>query len=677
MVTPVTVDVQVELLRNQLRQHNYAYYVLDQPTISDAAYDRLYRQLVALEAQYPDLITPDSPTQRVGNRLDGRLPVITHRYALYSLDNAFNREELEAFHQRVLKLTGREQVEYAIELKIDGLAVTLTYQQGLFQLGATRGDGEQGEDISANLRTIRSLPLRLRPLPGQTTPFPDEIVVTGEVYMPRQAFEALNRERQDQDEKIFANPRNAAAGSIRQLDPAIAAKRKLDVFIYSGQLGPLAGQTQFETLKRIRELGFRTSPHVQICQSMDEVWDFCQHWHQASVDLPFAIDGIVIKVNDLALQAQLGYTAKTPRWAIAYKFPAEQSVTRVHEITLHVGRTGAVTPVAELEPVFLAGSQVSRATLHNQDELQRKDVRKGDWVVVQKAGEIIPEVVRSLPEKRTGAETVFAYPENCPVCQTPLQPDESGPIIRCPNEACPERVKGRLIHFVSRDAMDIDGLGEALIDQLLAAKLISDAADLFALKLEHLVVLERMGEKSAQNLVTELAQKKQNVPLPRFLHALGIRHVGKGTAQLLVEEFPALEALQAATLEDLVNVKGIGPQIAESVVQFFQAESTNQLLDKFFNAGLTLAKVEPVEATAERPFAQKNFVLTGSLSEMSRTEAGKRIEALGGRVKGTISKNIDYVIVGDKAGSKLAKAQSLGLNILDEAAFLEILRGSE
>lgn len=677
MVSPASVELQLEALRNTLHQHNYAYYVLDQPSISDPEYDRLYRQLVLLEEQYPELITPDSPTQRVGTKLDGKLPVVTHRYPLYSLDNAFDREELEAFHQRVLKLSGRETIEYVVELKIDGLAVTLNYKGGAFALGATRGDGAQGEDITANLRTIRSLPLKLNSQPSGLSSDQQELVVTGEVFMPRSAFEQLNHERQDNGEKIFANPRNAAAGSIRQLDPAIAAQRNLDIFIYSGQLGVATPSTHSATLKQLQQLGFKVSPYLEICQNMDEVWQVCQHWYEAAIKLPFAIDGIVVKVNDLALQKELGFTAKNPRWAIAYKFPAEQSVTQVHSITLQVGRTGAVTPVAELEPVFLAGSLVSRATLHNQEELQRKDVREGDWVVVQKAGEIIPEVVRSLPEKRQGNEKVFHYPESCPICQTALKADESGPIIRCPNESCPARIRGNLIHFASRTAMDIDGLGEALIEQLLQAKLVSDAADFFTLTTESLSLLERMGQKSAQNLINELNAKKVRVPMERFLHALGIRHVGKGTAQLLVDHLQSWERLEQASAEELTEIKGIGPQIAESVVQYFNADSTRALLQKFWQAGLSLQEPEPTPAGESSPFQGKSFVLTGSLTAMSRSEAGKKIEALGGRVKGTISRSIDYVIVGDKAGSKLTKAQSLGLNILDEAAFLEILKGSD
>ncbi|PKL76075.1 MAG: DNA ligase (NAD(+)) LigA, partial [Candidatus Melainabacteria bacterium HGW-Melainabacteria-1] len=534
---------------------------------------------------------------------------------------------------------------------------------------ATRGDGIQGEDVTANLRTIRSLPLRLNPPQGQD--LPQRLVVHGEVYMPKVAFERLNADREAQDESLFANPRNAAAGSLRQLDPAITASRALDLFIYSGRLGELKPVSHSQTLLMASQMGFRTSPYVKLCKGIDAVWEQVEAWYEAAVGFAFAIDGIVIKVDNLRQQEELGFTAKTPRWAIAYKFPAEQAITRVRGVTLQVGRTGAVTPVAELEPVFLAGSRVARATLHNAEELRRKDVRIGDWVVIQKAGEIIPEVVRSLPDKREGTESVYAYPETCLTCGTALVPDPSGPIIRCPNEVCSDRVEAGLIHFVGRDALDIDGLGEALIQQLLKAGLISGPADLFSLTSEQLLGLERMGERSSDKLMAELARKKCEVPLDRFLHALGIRHVGKGVAQLLVEAFPSLDDLRAAEREQLESVRGIGRQIAESVVAYFGSQSTQTLLARFVEVGLT---IRPATARpAAGPLSGQSFLLTGSLTAMSRPEAGKQIEALGGSVKGTISKTLDYVIVGEKPGSKLQKAQSLGLKVLDETEFLSLL----
>ncbi len=662
-VSSLSAHTEIQNLREHLHRHNYLYYVLEQPELSDAQYDQLYRRLVDLEMAHPELISTDSPTQRVGAKLDGRLPVVTHTHPLYSLDNAFNRAELESFHERVLKLTGATQIEYAVELKIDGLAVTLSYEEGQLILAATRGDGVQGEDITANLKTLRSIPLRL-----QGTDYPRSLTVTGEAFMPKLSFEQVNAQQAAEGKKLFANPRNAASGSIRQLDPSITASRQLDLFIYNGYL---EAESHSETLKQLYGFGFKISPYLKVCQTLEEVWDTCQAWHTEALDLPFAIDGVVIKVNSIAHQQALGYTAKTPRWAIAYKFPAEQAVTRVKDITLQVGRTGAVTPVAELEPVFLAGTQVMRATLHNQQELQRKDVRIGDAVWVQKAGEIIPEVLSSIPERRQGNERVFTYPEACPVCQHTLVPDSDGPIIRCPNEACPDRVRGNLIHFVSRKAMDIDGLGEALIEQLMHEGLVRNAADLFYLTVDDLIHLERMGKKSSEKLIETLNEKKHNVDLARFLHGLGIRHVGLGNARLLVEHYPSLSALQAANREDLEAIKGVGPQIAESVTRYFKVPGTQTLLERFSAAGLSFAVPEKKSTTGA--LQGKSFVLTGTLQQMGRSEAAKILESLGGSVKGTISKQIDYVIVGDKPGSKAAKAESLGITLLTEADFLALI----
>ncbi|MBF2052640.1 MAG: NAD-dependent DNA ligase LigA [Candidatus Sericytochromatia bacterium] len=668
MLTAEHAQERISVLQEELTRYAHAYYVLDQPLVSDAVYDHLYQELLALEQAHPELVSEDSPTQRVGAKLDGRLPAVQHQYPLYSLSNVFSYAELLAFHERVLKLAEREQVDYAVELKIDGLAVSLTYGQGRLSLGATRGDGSEGEDVTPNLRTIRSLPLKLNTL---DEPVPEQLIVTGEVFMPKAAFEQLNQEREAAGETLFANPRNAAAGSIRQLDPQIAAARQLDLFIYGGRLqaGP---DSHSETLERLKHWGFKISPFLVICSDPEAVWAQCQQWYEAAVSFPFAIDGVVIKVNDLALQAQLGYTAKTPRWATAYKFPAEEAITRIQRIQLQVGRTGAVTPVAELEPVFLAGTRVSRATLHNAEEIRRKDIHEGDWVAIEKAGEIIPKVLRVLSSKRTGQEKAFVPPTHCPVCQTALQQESQGPLIYCPNTRCPERVKEQLLHFVSRQAMDIDGLGRALVEQLLQTGKIQDAADLFALAVEDLAHLERMGPKSAQKLVRELAQKKQDVPLARFLHALGIRHVGKGVAQLLAEHCLSLSALEQAEQVELETIKGIGPQIAESVSAYFSSPSWPHLRERFMAHGLTLAVALPAEQ-ATGLLTGKSLVLTGTLTRMTRPEATAAVEALGGRVKGTISRQTDYVIVGENPGSKLQKAQALGLTLLDETAFLEMI----
>lgn len=664
---------EAEALRAELLYHNYCYYVLDQPKISDSAYDRLYRRLRELELAHPELITPDSPTQRVGAKISGKFAPVAHRVPLLSLDNAFNRTELEAFHQRILKLSGRKQVDYVVELKIDGLAVSLTYISGSFHLGATRGDGLIGEDVTANLRTIRSLPLKLLPEPGRE--LPEWLNPCGEVYLSKSVFAQLNQEQMLKGQKLFANPRNAAAGSLRQQDPAITASRKLDLFIYAGNFpADWHFPTHAAMLSWFRDRGLPTSPYVQVCSSIEEVWEVCENWQRQGPELPFAIDGVVIKVNDLALQQTLGVTSKFPRWAIAFKFPAEQALSRVRQISLQVGRTGVLTPVAELEPVFLAGSLVSRATLHNLEEIHRKDIRIGDVVVIQKAGEIIPEILRSLPEKRTETLPVFNYPADCPVCHHPLVPDESGPMIRCVNEACPGRFKGALQHFVSRDALDIEGMGEALIEQLVDRRLVKDFADLFSLRYEQLVELERMGPKSAENLLQQLRKCREAIPLARFIFALGIRHVGKEVAQVLVEHFGSLDALQQADVASIQAIHGIGPQIAESVVQYFQNPQNRLLLKKFIRLGINFVAPQP-RTQKVLPLSGKSFVLTGTLQAMTRSQATAWIEKQGGSVKGTISSKIDYVIVGDKAGSKLDKAQKLGLTILDETAFLELMRG--
>lgn len=668
-----SVEQELATLRERIDAHNYRYYVLDAPEILDAEYDHLYRQLLDLEAAYPLFITPDSPTQRVGAKAAGRFPTVRHEMPLFSLNNAFTREELDDFHQRVLKLANREQVTYAVELKIDGLAISLTYQAGQLSLGATRGDGTEGEDVTLNLRTIRSLPLRLRQQEGQV--LPDWLNPCGEVYMPKAAFEQLNAEQAVKGDKIFANPRNAAAGSLRQLDPQITAGRQLDMFIYSGHArGGVPFHTHGEMLDYFRQLGLRVSPYVDICHTMDEVWAVCEKWRTEGRHLPFAIDGVVIKVNELALQQELGFTAKFPRWAIAFKFPPEEAITRVRDIVLQVGRTGAVTPVAELEPVFLAGSTVARATLHNREEMLRKDIRIGDYVLIRKAAEIIPEVIRVLSEKRVGTEILFIYPDACPTCHSPLQPDERSPLILCLNWNCPDRLKGRLSHFVSRHAMDIEGFGDVLIEQLVDTGRVKDIADVLGLTRSDLLALERIGEKSADNLLLAMATKKQNVPLGRFLFALGIRHVGKEVALLLAEAFPSLELLQQASSEQLTAIHGIGQQIAESVMGFFADPATPEVLDKFHQAGLTLLLPIPGEMV-DGPLSGQSFVITGTLDTMGRNDAAAELEKLGGSVKDTISKKITCVIVGKNPGSKLEKAEKLGLRILEEDAFLAMIRG--
>lgn len=670
MMTIEPILAEIEPLRELLHAYNHAYYVLDRPLVSDAEYDRQYRRLVELEQAYPALIVADSPTQRIGNKPAGKFQSITHPVPLYSLDNAFGLDELTAFHQRVQRLTGLTEIEYITELKIDGLAISLIYQEGCFVSGATRGDGTEGEDVSLNLRTIKTLPLKLKSVPLlKHMPWFNPC---GEVYMSKQAFESLNEQRQQEDQAIFANPRNSAAGSLRQLDPEITAKRQLDLLVYSAHFSaapPMA--THAEVLDFLTAVGFKVSPHRRLCHSLEAVWQFCQEWYQQASNLPFAIDGIVIKVNSLALQQQLGFTAKSPRWAIAYKFPAEQAMTRIQDIILQVGRTGAVTPVALLQPVMLAGSCVSRATLHNPEEMQRKDIRIGDWVWIQKAGEIIPEILQVIVERRTGAERGFIYPTDCPICHQPLTPDAQGPVIRCLNQDCPARFKQRLLHFVSRDALNIEGMGPALIERLLEHHLLADAADILALTLEQLLPLEHMGEKSARNLLAQIQLSTQNVPLARLIFALGIRHVGREVAEWLAQSFGSLSALQAATREQLMHLSGIGPQIAEGVVQFWAMTENGHLIDKLVSLGLTIAN--PSQSLADdlqRPWLGQSFVLTGTLQQMTRTTAEAKIVELGGVVKGSVGRKVTVVIAGENPGSKLEKAQALGIAVWDETTFL-------
>lgn len=669
----ITIKEQIEQLRETLIRYNHAYYILDSPLVSDAEYDRTYHKLVDLEHQNPQFITPHSPTQRVGAKLDSRLPNIQHEFKLYSLDNAFNKEDLEAFHQRVVKWSEQKEIEYIAELKIDGLAVTMTYENNQLTLGATRGDGIEGEDVTINLKTIREIPLKLIAQHANYS----KITVGGEVYMSKASFNALNKQRASEEQNLFANPRNAAAGSLRQLDPNITAQRQLSIFIYSGNFGEdIVIQKHSEVFENLSKMGFKTSPFYKICQSIDEVWDICQKWAIEGQSLPFAIDGVVIKVNALGLQRSLGYTAKSPRWAIAYKFPAEQAVTRVNDITLQVGRTGAITPVAELETVLLAGSQVSRATLHNRDEMLRKDIRIGDQVWIQKAGEIIPEVVSVLTERRNGSEVIFEYPDLCPICDKEITQDENGPVIRCLNWDCPAQIKERIVHFVSRYAMNIDGIGIALIEQLVNLNLIQNPADLFTLTREQLIALERMGEKSADNLLTQLEFSKTNTTLERFIYSLGIRYVGRETASLLGKNFNSLESIIMASQDAFTQIKGIGGQTAQSLWEYFESSSNLAMIKQFKELGLIIPESE-LQSKEDLPLSGQSFVLTGSLTSMSRSEALKWIEALGGTVKSSVSKNLDFLIVGDKPGSKLAKANKLNIPILDETAFLEKIKERE
>lgn len=656
-------QLKIEKLRELINYHNYRYYVLDDPEVSDAEYDSLMKELEALEREYPDLITPDSPTQRVGGAVLNGFQAVTHAIPLLSLANAYSQEELDSFDRRVRELLSSPP-RYTAELKIDGLAISLLYRDGVFIRGATRGDGQTGEDITNNLRTIRSIPLKLRePLAG-------DLEVRGECYMDKRAFEQLNKAQEEKGEKLFANPRNAAAGSLRQLDPKVTSERQLNVFLYGlGYSDALPPDSHYETLQWLSSLGFRTNPETQVFDSIDGVKEFIQYWHEKRESLPYDIDGIVVKVDSRVQQELLGTTAKSPRWAVAYKFPAMQKTTKVEDIIVQVGRTGAVTPLAILEPVFIAGSTVSRASLHNEDYVKEKDIRIGDTVVIQKAGDIIPEVVRSVPELRDGSERVFQMPQSCPACGTRLVREAGEAVWRCDNSQCPAKLVEGLVYFASRDALDIEGMGPAVVQQLVDAGLVKNPADIFKLTKEQLLGLDRFGERSAAKLVASIEEAKGR-GLARLLTALGILHVGTQTAASLAAYFGSMEKLVTATEDQLAQVPDIGPVVASSISAFFQNPKNIQLIEELKKLGVKMD--EPKQSRGEA-FSGKTFVVTGTLSQFSRKEAKDAIESLGGKTTESVSKNTDYLVVGEKPGSKLDKARELGISILDEQQFIDML----
>lgn len=660
-------EKKVKDLHNLLNQYNYEYHVLDQPSVPDAEYDRLMRELIELEEQFPELKTEDSPTQRVGGEILDMFEKVEHQSQMLSLGNAFNEQDLRDFDRRVRQGAG-ENVSYVCELKIDGLAVSLRYEDGLFILGATRGDGSIGENITANLKTIRSIPLRLK---ENVT-----MEVRGEAFMPRRSFEKLNKAKEENGEEPFANPRNAAAGSLRQLDPRLAAKRNLDIFVYGiANAGNTGIVSHSEGLDFLDSLGFKTNKERKICESIEEVIEYVQGWTHKRPDLSYDIDGIVIKVDSLEEQEQLGATAKSPRWAIAYKFPAEEVVTTLRDIELSVGRTGVVTPTALLEPVRVAGTTVQRASLHNEDLIREKDIKIGDRVVVKKAGDIIPEVVNVLADRRTGEEQDFNMPTHCPECESELVRLDGEVALRCINPKCPAQIREGLIHFVSRNAMNIDGLGEKVISQLFAENLIKDVADIYKLTYEQLIQLERMGEKSVNNLLQAIQNSKGN-SLEKLLFGLGIRHVGAKAAKTLAQEFSHMEALEKASRDDLTAINEIGEKMADSIVSFFEQEEAHELIAELKAAGVNMAYNGPKPVSAESSdsfFAGKTVVLTGKLEIMSRNEAKDKIEALGGKVSGSVSKKTDVVIAGEEAGSKLTKAQELGVEVWNEERLVEEL----
>ncbi|MFJ7679461.1 NAD-dependent DNA ligase LigA [Peribacillus sp. NPDC046944] len=652
-------------LQTLLNQYSYEYYVLDQPSVPDAEYDRLLRDLIELEEKFPELKTPDSPTQRVGGAILDMFEKVEHTTPMLSLGNAFNEDDLRDFDRKVRQAVG-ENYSYVCELKIDGLAVTLQYENGYFIKGATRGDGTIGEDITENLKTIKSIPLKIRK--------PIGIEVRGEAFMPKRSFEGLNAAKEERGEEPFANPRNAAAGSLRQLDPKLAAKRNLDIFLYAiADLGETGVGSHGEALDLLDELGFKTNKERKTCSNIDEVLAYIENWTEQRPNLAYDIDGIVVKVDSLEQQDELGFTAKSPRWAIAYKFPAEEVVTTLRSIELNVGRTGVLTPTAVLDPVRVAGSTVQRASLHNEDLIREKDIRIGDQVVVKKAGDIIPEVVNVLVERRTGEEVEFQMPTECPECESELVRLEGEVALRCINPKCPAQIREGLIHFVSRTAMNIDSMGEKVISQLFKEELIHDVADIYKLTYDQVIELERMGEKSVNKLLQAIEASKSN-SLEKLLFGLGIRHVGSKAAKTLAREFGTMDALSKASREQLTGINEIGEKMADSVVAYFEQEEVHALLEELKSAGVNLAykgvRAIPVEEI-DSIFAGKTVVLTGKLHQLTRNEAKEKLEALGANVAGSVSKKTDLVVAGEDAGSKLEKAESLGVLVWDEERLIE------
>ncbi|MBC7327204.1 NAD-dependent DNA ligase LigA [bacterium] len=662
---------RIEELRKLIEYHNYRYYVLDSPEISDAEYDALMRELMELEEKFPQFITPDSPTQRVGAPPLEVFPTYRHRVPMLSLQNAFSEEDLIAFDRRIKRFLGmdeKEIIEYCAELKMDGLAVSLVYENGILTHGATRGDGFEGEEVTPNLKTIRSIPLRIN-IPNP----PAFIEVRGEVIMHKKDFEELNRQRAEMGEPLFANPRNAAAGSVRQLDSSITAQRKLDIFCYGiGYCEGYEFQTQYQVLETLRSWGFKVNPHFRLCKGIEEAIEYCREWTEKHHELPYETDGTVIKVNSIALQNELGTLARSPRWAIAFKFPAEQGITQIEDIIVQVGRTGTLTPVAVLKPVEVGGVTISRATLHNEDEIKRLGVKIKDWVVVQRAGEVIPEIVAVVTSRRTGEEIDFKMPDKCPVCgsQVVRLPDEVA--YRCINYSCPAQVKERIYHFASRDAMNIEGLGKEWVDKLVDSGLIKDAADLYYLKLWDLLKLERMGERLARKLLDNIEKSKNN-ELYRLIYALGIRHVGESTARLLAQHFGSLERLMNASLEEIAQIPGIGPVVGESIYRFFREPHNRELIEKLKKAGVKMTEEEKV-GPEEKPLAGQRIVFTGALRSMERSKAEEIVAKLGGIPSSSVSRNTTLVVVGENPGSKYQRAIELGIKTINEEEFLEMIR---
>jgi len=662
-----TIKKRVEKLREEIEYHNYRYYVLDKPEISDAQYDRLMRELEKLEEQYPELRSPNSPTQRVGAPPLEAFEIVRHTLSMLSLANAFDEAETKDFDKRVKKFLGTTQdIEYIAEPKLDGLAVELVYEKGHFIVGSTRGDGVNGENITRNLRTIRTIPLQLI---RKEIPVPERLEVRGEVIMQMKRFQELNRRREEAGEPLFANPRNAAAGSVRQLDSKITARRPLEIYCYG--VGEVRGRTfksHWEILQAFPKWGLRINPHIQRCRSIDDVLQYYHEMNEKRESLPYEIDGIVIKVDRLDLQTRLGEIARSPRWALAFKFQPKQETTKILDIIVQVGRTGALTPVAVMEPVKVGGVEVSRATLHNQDEIDKKDVRIGDTVIIQRAGDVIPEVVQVISSKRNGTEKKFRMPSKCPVCGAEVIKEEA--IHRCIGLDCPAQLKGRIKHFASKRAMDIEGLGTKLTDQLVEKGLVKDVADIYYIKKEQLIALERMAEKSAQNIIDAI-EKSKNKPLAKFLFALGIRHVGETTAEDLASHFLRLDDFFRLLEEDLMEVEGIGPEVAASVHQFFKDKKNKESIERLKKAGVKV--IEP-KVKEKGKLVGKTFVFTGTLKAFGRDEARNLVESLGGMTASGVSKKVDFVVIGEDPGSKFDKAKELGIKTLTEEEFMRIIQ---
>ncbi|MGA3083748.1 MAG: NAD-dependent DNA ligase LigA [Thermodesulfobacteriota bacterium] len=663
------LNKRIQELRTQLHYHNYRYYVLDDPEISDAQYDRLLRELEDLETRHPEWITPDSPTQRVGAKPADKFQAVAHSIPMLSLENGFNHDEVLEFDRRIKRfLKNDQEIEYTAEPKMDGLAIELIYEKGILIQSSTRGDGIMGEEITQNVRTIHAIPLRLL---DTKVPPPDRLEVRGEVYIKIKDFKEYNRKREDAGEAPFANPRNAAAGSLRQLDPKITAQRPLHFFAYG--LGLVNGQTfssQWEVLQTLPNWGLPVNSHIRRCSGIKECLEFCEEMGTQRHNLPYEIDGVVLKVNPFALQEQLGIKSRSPRWALAFKFQPSQETTQILTIEVQVGRTGTLTPVAHLKPVIVGGVEVSRATLHNQDEVERKDIRIGDTVVIQRAGEVIPEVVKVVTSMRRGHEKPFVIPEKCPVCESPVVRLPGEATHRCSNPNCPAQLKESIRHFASKGAMDIEGLGEKMIDQLVDKKLVRDYGDLFYLSRDTLISLERLADKSTNNLIQALENSKQT-QLNRFIYALGIRHVGEHLSRLLAGHFGSLKAFMEISEDELTAIREVGPQVARSIRTFFDNPRNIEVIEKILAAGVDIEEKKPLR---NRPLAGKTFVLTGRLEGMTRGQAKERIEALGGRTASQISGKVDFLVAGEDPGSKLDKARELKVPALTEKEFVQMLK---